>query len=227
MREELAVGDVGAGGDQGSDIDLATAAEDDAALVDDQDLTVRLDVAEDLARRGAAGHAVERHPVGVALLIEIDRGPRADVERGPVQNRLRRRLPDADIGLTVGDRLGRQIGTLPERGAGHRSRRHLQPARRQSVRHTDRRVGGGLAHLRRRPCRGLHRLHGLDRLRRPRQRARALLGYRRCLLRRERRRVRRKIRRRHHRGAAERARMGNRHRQHQSQRARPGQQDAA
>ncbi len=57
--------------------------EDDAVLVDDIDLSGGIDVAEDLARPEIAGNPVQRHPTGVALLVEVDRGLASDIEGLP------------------------------------------------------------------------------------------------------------------------------------------------
>jgi hypothetical protein len=62
-------------GDQGVDVDLAGAGEDDAVAIDEIDLTVGLDLALDLARHtGRIIDLVERHPAGIAPLVEVDRG---------------------------------------------------------------------------------------------------------------------------------------------------------
>ncbi len=193
VGEELAVGDARGGRDQRADIDLAGAAEDDAVLVDHQHLAGSLDVAQDLARAEIADHAVQRGPVA-GLLVEIDRGLRADVECLPVQDRLGRSLVDRHIGLAAAGRLGRQIGALPQRRTCCRSRRHLEPARSQAVRHHDlRQRPGGSSRLRRVAGRGLHRLQGLDRLSCARQCGLALLCDGSRLLRRHRRRIAGKI----------------------------------
>ncbi len=73
-------------GDQGTDIDLAGSAENDAVAVDQIDRAFGLDLSEDLARHaGRIEHPVEHDPVvaraGIAgRLVEIDLGVPADVE---------------------------------------------------------------------------------------------------------------------------------------------------
>ncbi len=171
IGQELLVGDPGRRGDQRADIDLARAAKDDAALVDDQDLAQRIDVAEDLARTEIADDAVERGP-GAGLLIEVDRGLRTDVEGLPVQDRLRRGLLDADDRLTPVRTLGRRVGA----GPACRHVRH-QPAHRQTVRNLAQHA------LRRRTRCILQALHGLERLCRPYHRLLRGLGDLRRLLR--------------------------------------------
>ena len=159
VAAELCVGDSGGRCDQRADIDLAAAAENDAALVDHIDLTVGLDVTEDLTRRRRVVDAVQRHPVGIALLIECQCGAGAHVEGLPVQDRLLRGLPDADLGLAgIIDALGRRIGAIP--AGGHIGQ---QAAGTEAVRHGDRGRQRSLPrHGRRTRSRldALHILHG-------------------------------------------------------------------
>src|SRR4029077_9058759 len=65
--------------------DHRTGAEDDAVAVDDEDLAVRLERAEDLARAEAAGDAIEHDRIRVRL---DERGflAGADVEHPPVDD---------------------------------------------------------------------------------------------------------------------------------------------
>ncbi len=134
---ELVITDIEGRCDQRADIDLARAAEDDAVLVDDIDLAVGLDIAKDLTWTEIADHPVQCNPVSVAMLIERERGLGADIECIPVQDRLRGGLVDADIALTAGNRLCRQVGALPQRRARCRPGRDLQPALGEAVRHHD------------------------------------------------------------------------------------------
>ncbi|GCC44699.1 hypothetical protein chiPu_0029071, partial [Chiloscyllium punctatum] len=171
---ELAVGDVGAGGDQRADIDLARAAEDDAVLIDHQHLAGSGDAAEDLARPGVADDAVQRGPVA-GLLVEVERGLAADVEALPVEDCLRRGLVDGHRGLAAARGLARQRGALPEGRAGHGARCNLKPAHGKTVRHRHlRQRGGSLRGGSRAAGRRLRGLQRLDGLGRPGQRALAL-----------------------------------------------------
>ena len=111
---ELRIVDIRARRHQRPDIHLAIAAEDDAVAVDDQHLAVGLDIAEDLTRPDAGSDAVEHGPVAIALLIEGQRGARADIETLPVQDRLLRGLADIDLGLPGAiDALRRSVGAAP------------------------------------------------------------------------------------------------------------------
>src|SRR5262245_22961422 len=100
-------------------IDLARAAENDAVLVDDVDRTVCLHRAEDAARRRARADAIQDDPVIAAIslcarvLVEVERGVLADVERIPGGNRLLCLLLDADERPAALDRLGGESGVLP------------------------------------------------------------------------------------------------------------------
>src|SRR5262245_29471352 len=78
--EELFVGDFRGRGNQGTDVHLARAAEDDAILIDDVDRAVSLDAAQDPARSGVVEYAVERNPIPVSLLVEAQVGPLTHVE---------------------------------------------------------------------------------------------------------------------------------------------------
>jgi hypothetical protein len=125
----LAVTDVGRADDQRADVDLTGAAEDDAVGVHDQHRAGRADRAEYLCRVGGrVRDPVEHDPAGT-LLTETEVGLRADVEGGPVENRLGLGLLHVDVCATVGGGgLGGSVGSLPEIGAGRRTRRDLQAA---------------------------------------------------------------------------------------------------
>ena len=173
--------------DQGADIHLGAAAKDDAVAVDHIDLSIRLDIAEDLARRGARRHPVERHPGGISLLVEIQRSARTDVEACPVEDRLRRGLLDIDDGLVARNGLRRRAGAYPGGDRiGHactgETGIRLQSPDREAVWHVDRANQRGLSRLRRPARRRLQRLDGLHRLRSPNERAPALLRNHRSLL---------------------------------------------
>ncbi len=84
------------------DVDLGGAAEDDAVLVDDVDLAVGLDLAEDLG--GTAGGVVdlvEGDPLALVVLagalVEGERGFLADVEGLPGEQGLLLGLHDGDV----------------------------------------------------------------------------------------------------------------------------------
>lgn len=135
-------------------------------------------------------------------MIEGQRGQRADVEGGPVQDRLGGGLVDGDVGLTgCIDRLGRLIGAAP---AGRRIRQ--QTAGAEAVRDGGRQGRGFLRGQRSGARGGLNPLQGLESLRGARQRTRRLLGDSGSLLRGLGRGVRRNGWRRNRRAAAAKAR---------------------
>jgi len=92
-RHERLVADVRAGRDQPRDIDLGILAEDDAVAVDQIDLAVGGQLAQDLADLWP-GHPVERDRSGVGL-AEIDPLARIDREIVPVDDHAVARLVDA------------------------------------------------------------------------------------------------------------------------------------
>ena len=83
------------------DVHLGTGREEDAVLVDEVDLTVRLEAAVDLAW-AQVPDPIEGSPRRIALLVEIDRGIRSYVEALPVDDRLGLRLVDDHL---AGSRL--------------------------------------------------------------------------------------------------------------------------
>ena len=172
-------------------IDLRAGAEDDAVGIDDQHRAVGLDLAEDAARRAGRVDAVERHPARIALLIVDDGRVGRDIVIEPGHHRLRGGLLDGDSRLAVTGRsasadfaLIQRLGVVATRGSTTRPGSLPSPPIAEAV--GDRRIGRA---GRRRARRGLSRLHRLDRLRRAQQRALALLGDGRRLLRGRRRRV--------------------------------------
>src|ERR1700738_458081 len=179
----IVVAEVQGGRDQGADVDLARSAEDDAVLVDEINLAIGLDLAENLARHaGRVIDLVERHPSPVAALVKRQGRGLADVELRPVHERVFPRLLDRDGGLSVARRLCWRIGVDPRRYRVALTRRgqtavRYQPTRGQAVRH---RWKAGAEAVRSGDCEvargGLRRLHGLDRLRCPRPRVLALPG---------------------------------------------------
>ena len=108
------------GGDQGIDVNLGSATKNDAVLVDQIDLSVGFDRAQDLTgHTGRVENPIQCDPVvGPVLrsraLIEIGGSVLADVKRLPGQDCLGRGLRDGDRSLAVGGRLGWKIGVLPQ-----------------------------------------------------------------------------------------------------------------
>ena len=96
--QEIGIVQTQAGGDQAADIHLGGAAEQDAVGIQDEDLAVGAEIAEDLAG-GLAEHPVEGDGV-CAGLIEIDGLALADVEALPV---------DGEFGAGLGNREGAAV----------------------------------------------------------------------------------------------------------------------
>ena len=99
---------------QGIDVDLRAASENDPVLVDQVNLSVRLDRTQDLTGYTCrVENPIQCDPVvgpvlGSRALIEIDGGVLADVEGLPGQDCLGRGLRDVDRSLAVGgDWVGR------------------------------------------------------------------------------------------------------------------------
>jgi hypothetical protein len=157
-------------------VHLRGAAEDDAVLIDDVHLPLRLDRSEDLRwRAGWVGDLVEGDPlarVGAAgALVEVQRRLLADVEFVPAQDRLLRSLLDVDRRLAAHRALGRVLRALPEIRACCPC--GIEPVRAKTVRHV-RQLHQGIVRVlaeidrprdRRRTRGGLHGLHGLNRAR--------------------------------------------------------------
>ena len=130
---------------QASNIHPAATAEDDAVAVDDVDLAVGLDRAENLG--GIAGRVadlVEGNPLAdvfsAGLLVEAEGGVLADVEGLPIEQRLLGRLLDRDFRAAIGRAgLRGEQGTAPFGGIRGDHWGHLQTARGNSVRNTGQR----------------------------------------------------------------------------------------
>ena len=101
-RNEVLVADVARCGEEARRGDHRAGAEDDAVGVDHEDLAVRVERAEDLARALLADDAVQRDRVR-ARLDEGGLLADADIEQIPVDDRLVAELIDGDVGgdLTV------------------------------------------------------------------------------------------------------------------------------
>ncbi len=95
------------GGYEAVDVYLGAWPEEDAVLVDEVHLPVRLEGSVNLARTGVP-YAVEDGPCGIALLIEIDRRVRAYIEALPVDDCLRLGLVDGHLAAR-GDRSGSAV----------------------------------------------------------------------------------------------------------------------
>lgn len=116
--EELSVGHASGGGHEVADVDLRSAAENDAVAVEHIDGAVGLDRAKNLrGRRLRVGHAVEGDPVLVALLVKDHVGLASDIKTVPGEDGLLRFLVDLDDEASVlAGRLHRKGRTLPEGG---------------------------------------------------------------------------------------------------------------
>ena len=164
-------------------VHLRRAAENDAVLIDDIDLTVGLERAEDLRRRARrVVDFVEGDPLprvrAAAALVEAQRRVLADVEGLPGEQRLLRGLLDVDRGASARSGLRRRLHALPG-GRGIRDAGTREPGARheaaghEAVRHVGQSGAGMIrvgAEIRRaaagcRAGRGLHRLYVLHRLR--------------------------------------------------------------
>ncbi len=132
--EELIIGDIGGRRDQIAGIDLRRATENDPIPVDDVNRSVGLDGPEDLGRISPGTDAVERYPVGIALLIEHEIGLAPDIEAVPGEDRLAFGLADRDHGAAISARrLCRAVGADPQAGIPRDTACDLQPALAEAV----------------------------------------------------------------------------------------------
>jgi len=97
---EVGVAEVVTGGGQAADVDLGGRAKQDAAGVEEEDLSGGVDFAEDLAGF-AALYAVEGGGAGAGL-VEVDGGVVAEVEGAPVDGGARAGLVDVEGDGAVG-----------------------------------------------------------------------------------------------------------------------------
>ena len=111
-RQKIAV-ELGGGCNQRADIDLRGAAENDAALVDQINLSAGLDRSQNLTGNAGRGDLVQGHPVAVALLVEIHRGVAADIKAVPAQQSLGGGLVDRDRGSARNIALHRGLRAGP------------------------------------------------------------------------------------------------------------------
>ena len=108
---EAGVVHIQAGGNQSADVDLRTLAEQDAVRVDQIDLAVGIEVAQDLCAIGVED-AVDRERAG-RRLQEVDGFLRRDVETVPVQRQILAGLLDGGgiATLTNTPRTGHDLAT--------------------------------------------------------------------------------------------------------------------
>ncbi len=118
---EVLIGQIEGRGDQPTDIDARTRAEQDAVGVDQVDVPVREQAAEDLARV-TARHAVQNRRIR-ARLDELHRLVRADAKRIPVDDRTVRALIDRHL---VADGLPRHVAASHRTALRQRQDRHGQ-----------------------------------------------------------------------------------------------------